>query len=462
MKHALIILVSLVVCSPAPAAPLRAGFGHSDITPALDKKPVFIAGFGHNRRATAVADPLMARAVVLHDGESKIAIVSVDLVGFFLSYVEDVRKQLPGFTYVLVSSTHNHEGPDTLGLWGATPFQSGVDPLYMQSVVSQIVKAVQAAEKNLQPVAAKIGTIAIPELIHDGREPIVKHDELVAVQFVNAENQKPAGVIVQWNCHPETLNDRNTKLSADYVGYTIKEVSDKFGCPVVYLTGTVGGLMTSLHVDVRNEKGEALKDGTFEKTERFGRLVGQAAIRALEKPKEISLTPLRVKTAAIFLPVDNRIYRTGWQIGVLKRESFVWTGDPAKAEPASKEDQVKKPICIRTEVGLLQLGQLSIALIPGEIYPELVLDRVPDPAPEGADFPDAPREPAIYKQLLGPQRMIVGLANDEIGYILPRRQWDEKKPYTYGYKNAPYGEINSLGPQTGPLLCEAFRKLAAK
>ena len=74
----------------------------------------------------------------------------------------------------------------------------------------------------------------------------------------------------------------------------------------------------------------------------------------------------------------------------------------------------------------------------------------------------APVEPAIYKQLQGPHRMIIGLANDELGYIIPKRQWDEKPPYTYGYKSAPYGEVNSLGPDTAPLLCEAFRKLAAE
>jgi hypothetical protein len=112
-------------------------------------------------------------------------------------------------------------------------------------------------------------------------------------------------------------------------------------------------------------------------------------------------------------------------------------------------------------VGWLRLGQLEIATIPGEIYPELVLDKVADPAPEGADFPDAPIEPAIYKQLKSPYRMIIGLANDEIGYILPKRQWDEKPPWTYDNKKAPYGEINSLGPDTGPLICEAFRKLVA-
>ncbi|NTV83937.1 MAG: hypothetical protein HGA23_06510 [Bacteroidales bacterium] len=32
---------------------------------------------------------------------------------------------------------------------------------------------------------------------------------------------------------------------------------------------------------------------------------------------------------------------------------------------------------------------------------------------------------------------------------MPKSHWDEKPPFTYGEKEAPYGEINSLGPETG-------------
>jgi hypothetical protein len=84
---------------------------------------------------------------------------------------------------------------------------------------------------------------------------------------------------------------------------------------------------------------------------------------------------------------------------------------------------------------------------------------VQDPIDPGADFPDAPIEPAIYKQMTGPFRMMVGLANDEIGYIVPKRQWDEKAPFCYGRKKAQYGEQNSLGPDTAPILCNAFKEL---
>jgi hypothetical protein len=438
---------------------VQVGFGETDITPKVGAQPVYMAGFGQNRVATKVHDPLKARAVVFRDGVIEVALVSIDVVGFFHPNVERVRKQLPNVAYVLVSSTHNHEGPDTLGLWGPTPFKSGIDPAYVQSVESNIVKAVQMAEKNVRSAAVRLGTAKAPELLHDGREPYIKHDELVALQFVDPATGKNTGVVVQWNCHPETLDNRNTEISADYVGYTVKELQDKYQCPVVYLTGTVGGLMTSLHVEIKDDTGKLLADGTFEKTERYGRLIGQLADQALTKSgKPVNLTPIETHRKEVFIPLENKVYLLGRQLGVLNRTAYLWTRDPYKAELADPKE-VKQPLAMRTEVGWLRLGQLDVAAIPGEIYPELVLDKVQDPPDPGADFPDAPIEPAIYKQLRGPYRMIIGLANDEIGYIIPKRQWDEKPPFCYGRKKAQYGEGNSVGPETAPILCRAFKDL---
>ena len=116
-------------------------------------------------------------------------------------------------------------------------------------------------------------------------------------------------------------------------------------------------------------------------------------------------------------------------------------------------------MCLRTEVGRLRLGELEVAALPGEIYPELVLDKVHDPPDPGADFPEAAIEPAIYKQMGRRYRILIGLANDEVGYIIPKRQWDEKPPFCYGRKKAQYGEVNSVGPDAAPILCRAFKEL---
>jgi hypothetical protein len=441
------------------AAALEVGFAEANITPKVQAKgkPVYLAGFGHDRKATGVHDPLMARAVVLRHEEKKIALVSVDLVGYFHPNVESVRKRLGGFTYVLVSSTHNHEGPDTLGIWGASPLQRGIDDDYMALVERRVVKAVTDADAACKAVTAGIGRLAAPELLRDARLPVVKHDELVVLHFKEAKSGKNAGVLVQWNCHPETLGSKNTLVSADYVGYTVKHLQDHYRCPVCYLTGTVGGLMTTLGLEVRSAGGEPLADGTYEKTERYGVLLAEAVIRASKGSKEVKLTPFTVRSRLVDLPLANKGYLAMRQFGVLKRQAYLWKPG-GKGEPVEEIDP-KKEYAIRTEVAHLRLGELDVACIPGEIYPELVLDRVVNPAEPGADFPDAPVEPAIYKQLRGPHRLLVGLANDEIGYIIPKRQWDVKPPFCYGRTSAQYGERNSLGPDTAPLLCQAFKDM---
>jgi hypothetical protein len=447
------------LCLCGESLALEAGFGAADITPKLGDKPVYMAGFGNNRVATRIHDPLMARSVVLKDGKTKVAFVSIDVVGFGYPNVLRVRKQLPGFTYVLVSSTHNHEGPDTIGLWGKNLSQSGVDPDYIAHVESQIIKAVRDADKASKSVTARIGTAKAPELLHDGREPYIKHDEIVAIKFSEKDTEKPFGIVVQWNCHPETLDSKNTEISADFVGYTVKHLEEKHMCSVVYLTGTVGGLMTSLHVPIKDDKGALLKDGTFEKTERYGRSIGELAHIALKSSDSVRLDPIEVRSRQVYIPLDNKGYQALRRIGTLKREAFLWVDNPDKAEPAG-DKEANKRVALQTEVAWLHFGELDIAAIPGEIYPELVLDKVQDPPDPGADFPDAPIEPAIYKQMKGPHRMLIGLANDEIGYIIPKRQWDEKPPFCYGRKAAQYGEINSVGPDTAPILCKAFADLA--
>lgn len=461
MKRLCILGFSLLLASVASAVeePLHAAFSEVDVSPKVGgDKTVYMAGFGHNRKATALHDPNMARAIVLAHGRKKIALVCVDVVGLFYSTAQSVRQELPGYAYVLVSSTHNHEGPDTLGLWGANPFVSGIDNEYMKRLEAGIVKAIKDAEANLAPVTVKVGSVHAPDLLHDSRLPIVKHDELVAINFEHMETGKRVGVLVQWNCHPETLESKNTQISADFVAATVKELRMSQDSPVVYFTGAVGGLMSSLKVPLKGRDGALLKDGSFEKTDEYGRLVAKEAEKALAEARPARITPFDIRTVNVHLPVDNRVYQLGWSVGVLKRDLYIWEETAYPREQRIAKD-LSRRTAILTEVGYLRLGELEVAVIPGEIYPELVLGKVQDPADPAADYPDAPIEPAIFAQFKGKYRMLVGLGNDEIGYIIPKRQWDEKPPFCYGLKKAQYGEINSTGPETAPIICNAFEAL---
>jgi hypothetical protein len=64
--------------------------------------------------------------------------------------------------------------------------------------------------------------------------------------------------------------------------------------------------------------------------------------------------------------------------------------------------------------------------------------------------------------LPGKKILMFGLANDEIGYVIPKRQWDEVAPFCYGREESQYGEINSCGPETAPILIKALAARVAE
>ena len=59
----------------------------------------------------------------------------------------------------------------------------------------------------------------------------------------------------------------------------------------------------------------------------------------------------------------------------------------------------------------------------------------------------------------GRVKFVFGLANDEIGYIIPKSEWDEKPPYLFGSSKPVYGEINSVGPDTAGVIHAMARQL---
>ena len=59
----------------------------------------------------------------------------------------------------------------------------------------------------------------------------------------------------------------------------------------------------------------------------------------------------------------------------------------------------------------------------------------------------------------GRYKFALGLANEGVGYIIPKSQWDEKPPYAYGRKEPQYGEVNSCGYDVAPVITSAIREL---
>jgi hypothetical protein len=458
-----IALAGIFLCVPTSFAlgdELRVAFGEVDITPEVGgKKTVWLAGYGHGRAAEGVHDPIMARAVVLDDGKQRMALVSVDLVGLQYPTVLEIRAKLKSFAYVMVSSTHNHEGPDVIGLWGKSPLTSGVDPDYLALVVDRVAKLVRDAETRLAPVSATYGTAEDETLLGDSRLPKVYDGVLRVVCFRGVKRSDAgalSGILVQWNCHPEAMGSKNKQVTADFPWATVAALKKKYRVPVAYFSGAVGGLMAPPRGVIKDETGAVLRDGDFKYTQLYGEAVARLTEKAVDACSPLKLTPFAVHTKAIAVPLANPVYRLGRSLGVLTRDGLIWTGDFEKSGERINQEVPGKEFAVETEVAYLRLGDLHVACIPGEIYPELVYGKYQDPVDAAADFPDAPLEPPVMKTLPGEKKLLFGLANDEIGYIIPTRQWDQKAPFCYGRKTSQYGEINSVGPEAAPIITQAL------
>ena len=83
---------------------------------------------------------------------------------------------------------------------------------------------------------------------------------------------------------------------------------------------------------------ECPKDGTFEKTERYGRLFGRLADKALASAAPVTLTPFDVRARAVLMPVENQLYRLAAGTGVLNRAMYAYNGDPTPKEFTETKD----------------------------------------------------------------------------------------------------------------------------
>ncbi|MBI5689939.1 MAG: hypothetical protein HZC55_07540 [Verrucomicrobia bacterium] len=450
--------------SRAAPRPLRVGFAREKINPALAEgsPPVWLAGFSQNRRATAVHDDLWAVAGVIDDGYTRVGFVSLDAIGFMHDDAIAVRRRLEAglkLDYAIVCATHNHSTPDLLGLWGPHPLKNGVDPAYREQVIATAARTLASAVRALEPAAVSFYEINVPPdgLVTDTRKPIVFDADLRVMHFTLPGTTATIGTLVSWGNHPETPWSRNTEITADFCGFLRdaleKGVTDGDGRPRLpglggvhcFINGAVGGLMTtspSVTVPDPFASKRSFKAPGHDKSRALGQQLAARILPRLQAAGVAGTThaPLAVQARTIELPVDNPNFLLAPILGILDRGHARFRH-------------------LRTEVAVLRFGEASIACVPGEIYPEIVNGGIE--RPPGADFDLPPVEvPPLREFLPGRVKFVLGLANDEIGYIIPRSEWDQKPPYLYGAAKPVYGEVNSLGPETAPRLHAALRELS--
>ncbi|UUO05437.1 hypothetical protein M4951_18900 [Blastopirellula sp. J2-11] len=459
------IILALITVFPGTsfADSLSVAFGEVDLTPELKaERPVFLAGYGYNRRASGVHDPIMGRALLLDDGHKRIAIVGVDLIGLAFPDVQRIRDNLPDVDFTIVASTHSHEGPDVIGIWGPNPLSRGVDDSYVSLVVDRVSELVASLEKQLKPVTAKFGTVDDTSLLRDSRLPEVYDPTLRVLRFQAVDSGADVGLLVQWNSHPEAMGSRNTLLTGDFPATTVSELKKKYDCPVVYISGAVGGLLAPSRGQFHDKQGNELKEGDFAYCEAYGRAVAHLAAAAIDTAAPITATPFAVSAKPIAIAVENPLYKLARKLNVVRRPGFALTGDFETFGKQVSREFRPEDAGLKSEVSVVALGELRIACIPGELYPELVYGEFQKPAEPNADYPDAELEPTVASILADKKWMLFGLANDEIGYIIPKRQWDSQSPYAYGRDDRQYGEINSCGVEVAPIVMEALRRRVAE
>jgi hypothetical protein len=61
----------------------------------------------------------------------------------------------------------------------------------------------------------------------------------------------------------------------------------------------------------------------------------------------------------------------------------------------------------------------------------------------------------------GRVNMMVNLANDALGYIIPKSEWDAEEPWIYGAREQSYGEVVSAGPETAGVVHAALMRVFA-
>lgn len=506
---ALLPVVALVTGSIAthagPAGTLAVGVCQRDITPVSPSlqdeylakfgqgaainhsDPIFMAGFGNDRQATDYNDRLWARGVVIDGRGGRIALVSLDLIGYFNNQVELIRGMLDeGIDYLVVSSTHSHEGPDTLGIWGPDSVTGGVDPAYLEFVNDQVADCVNEAQGTLQRARIKSATTRTDGLslgidpIDDGHgvadQKVLEGDDilapetngriidpkLVVIQFTELErHRRVLATLVNFGSHPEALWSQNTVLTSDFPHYVRERLEQEYGGTAIWVSGALGVLQGPGHIDVSEDNINPVPRRSFQFAEVHGTQLAERAISALDrKPGHPAPVVVYARENPVPVQLDNPFFRFFFAIGVLGNGRTLYTDglpDSSVGFPFPPPfDPIPQALGedLHTEVGAARIGDAGLIVVPTELDPQLGQQ---------------------YRQALSvvPNSFIVGLGNDHIGYQLQQEKFDSScqdcAPFILGgvpefcphYPQIDCNTVfqNNVGPLLDPAISGALMPL---
>jgi hypothetical protein len=426
------------------SAPLVSAFEAAFGAPAVvnHSDPVFLSGFGMNRRATGYHDQLWARGVVIDGRGVRIALVALDLIGYFVNEVETIRALVSagaGVDYLVVHSTHQHEGPDTLGLWGPSSLVGGIDFGYLDFVNAAVADCVEEAAASLRKARVKYATTDSAGLslgldpfddglgVADGKVLAGDADlapetggrivdpRISVAQFTTRGFPfSVLATVLNFASHPEALGASNTLVTSDFPHFVRERLEEEFGGVAIWVSGALGVLQGPLWIDLLDPETDApAPRRTFRFAEVHGVQLAERAIAALSPlPGQPAPAISFATTNPVPVRLDNPFFRLFTALGVLNpRRSLFTNGEPDASVGfpfPPPFDTIPQALGsdLHTEVGAFRIGRGSFAVVPSELDPQIG---------------------EIYRaHMTGAEHtFLIGLGNDEIGYQLPAAKWDD-------------------------------------
>jgi neutral ceramidase len=343
-------IVTIAVAAPASnatsiAAELKIGVATIDITAPIGYR---LCGYFNERPSTGTHDPLMAKALVLRQGDESAALVVCDLIGIGSDITQAVRKRVHEQTgipraNITVAATHSHTGPLFGGALrnhlhdvavAANPEKR--DPretidyprLLIERLVDVIVKAdkgakagqIAAGVTNRDDISfnrrfhMKNGTVQFnpgklnPEIVRVAG-PI---DPDVGVLAVQDSAGKPLAAVTVFALHLDTVG--GTEYSADYPYYLEKKLREKHGADFVSLfgNGTCGDIN---HIDVRHDRPQ----GGQNEAKRIGEALAETVAAAMPDLVVSKSPRLAVRSGVAEVPLQEF---TAEELAKAKRDIF--------------------------------------------------------------------------------------------------------------------------------------------
>jgi len=444
------VLSAALLCGAAPGGfaqeiepGWKVGFARRQIElPENSGEPLYISGYNSGWEITGLLDLCEARALWLDAGNGGVLLIGIDCIALDSGMVNEIRAaigEIPGCLAVNVYATHTHAGPDTLGLWGPTGV-NGKNSEYMKNLISAAAEAGKEAAANVKQGRLYFGYAETKNMFRDSRFPEVFDPNLYQLRFEAADGS--AGTrLYFYGAHAESLRGSNTLVSRDFPGRLCDAMAEFTGDNTMFASSPAGGLIMTKEFVTTANSSLAVKnlETTSEKLIEYAKSITPDTERELKPSLQFSRTVFTV-------PLDNPAFALYKFLGILNNRAV-------SADSATGHG-------VETELCVLMLDNLAVTLMPGEIFPELVSgEKYGDANPDGVN----PRPlMEIAKENGIDQMILIGLCNDELGYIVPPSDFllNEKAPYIERTMDKlgedHYEETNSVGPACAQCIADAF------